>query len=308
MHGKDEQTIEKIIQALSDQILFADREALAQSCVKYNAPFETTFLSTQNGRPFALSASEDRKDVPSVAVFKIEGPIFYSENAVTKFFGFPTYQGIQANLKKLVADSSVKSIIMQIQSPGGMAIGCQECSKFIYDLRSEKRIVSFADPYAFSAAFDLATAASEFYVMPSGQVGSVGSYIMHADYSGALKEAGIDVTFISAGEKKVDGNPYQPLSKSARADLQKDVDFYYEAFVESVARNRAITAEDVRQNYGKGGRVLAKDALQAGMVDDVITFEQLILRELSALSEESPRARNAAFTENAKLFLEIEEL
>ena len=86
------------------------------------------------------------------------------------------------------------------------------------------------------------------------------------------------VSLISAGKHKVDGNPYEPLSDSAREDLQSKVDTFYEMFVKNVARGRGVSQGNVRDGFGQGRMVMAEDALKAGMVDRVATFDQTLTR------------------------------
>lgn len=88
--------------------------------------------------------------------------------------------------------------------------------------------------------------------------------------SKALKEEGSDITLISAGDFKLEGNPYQPLGKEAKSFMQSRVDDYYGAFTRSVARGRNTTVSAVRDDMGKGRCCGANEALGAGMVDGVM--------------------------------------
>ncbi|HYD30133.1 MAG TPA: S49 family peptidase [Azospirillaceae bacterium] len=81
---------------------------------------------------------------------------------------------------------------------------------------------------------------------PGGEVGSVGVVAVHVDESAADAQAGLSWTLIQAGAKKTDGNPHQPLSVAAHADIQADVDALYADFVDLVARHRSLTPEAVR--------------------------------------------------------------
>jgi ClpP class serine protease len=75
----------------------------------------------------------------------------------------------------------------------------------------------------------------------TGGIGSIGVVCMHVDWSRALTEAGATVTMIRFGERKFEGNQYEPLSRSARAAIQADVDAAGELFVETVAHNRGLS-------------------------------------------------------------------
>jgi ClpP class serine protease len=107
----------------------------------------------------------------------------------------------------------------------------------------------------------------------TGGVGSVGVYAAHVDMSALLEKAGVKVTFISAGKGKVDGNPYEPLSESARKQMQAEVDRLYGAFVATVATGRGMTPEDIRK-IGAQTFHGSQQAIGIGYADVAGTLEQ----------------------------------
>ena len=135
-----------------------------------------------------------------------------------------------------------------------------------------------ANSLAASAAYWIGCSASEFYVTPGGEVGSIGVWQAHFDYSKALEEEGVKPTLISAGKFKVEGNPYLPLDPEAQAFMQSRVDDYYNAFVQAVAVGRGVSVDDVRNGMGEG-RVLGADAaLAQRMVDGIASFDDVLAR------------------------------
>lgn len=106
----------------------------------------------------------------------------------------------------------------------------------------------------------------------------------HQDFSKALETEGIDVTLISAGQYKVEGNPYEPLSDDARRFMQSRIDEYYGAFTHQVAKGRKVNVDRVRKGMGQG-RVLGADQARAeGMVDGVMPFRTVVSKMLSRTS------------------------
>ena len=86
----------------------------------------------------------------------------------------------------------------------------------LLDARGTKPITAIANTLAASAAYWLATAADELVVTPSAEIGSIGVFAAHRDFSVALHNAGLKTTLISAGKYKVEANPFEPLSAEAR--------------------------------------------------------------------------------------------
>jgi signal peptide peptidase SppA len=194
-----------------------------------------------------------------------------------------------------LADNSVKAVVFDVDSPGGAVEGIPELAEEIYRSRSQKKSVAIANGIAASAAYWLASAAGEMTVIPSGMVGSIGVLFEHEDYSKALEQAGIKTTLITAGKFKADGHPSEPLSDSARDDIQAKVDAFYAMFVKSVARGRRSSQDDVRGGFGQGRMVLAADAVKEGMADRVATMDETLQR-LGA-SEANPARMAAASRE-----------
>lgn len=152
-----------------------------------------------------------------------------------------TYRQIRTAVQEALNDQEVKAILLVIDSPGGECDDAFETAAFLAQAATEKPIAAVADTMAYSAAYLLASQAARVWApVTTGGVGSVGVYAAHVDYSEMLAKAGIKVTFISAGEGKTDGNPYEPLSESAQEELQTEVDRLYGEFVAAVARGRKL--------------------------------------------------------------------
>jgi ClpP class serine protease len=103
-------------------------------------------------------------------------------------------------------------------------------------------------------------------------------FTYHVDYSQAMEEMGIKVTYIAAGKYKVEANPDEPLSDEARDHIQGLVDADYDLFIADVGRGRQVSAATVRSDFGQGRVLTASDAKAAGMIDRVATADETIRR------------------------------
>jgi signal peptide peptidase SppA len=216
----------------------------------------------------------------SIAVLPLYGVITQRGNMVDDVSGpgSTSTQQFAAALRTLLADDSVSQILIDIDSPGGSVYGVAELADEIQSARAQKPVVAIANSLAASAAYWIGCAASEFYVTPGGEVGSIGVWQAHQDFSKALEEAGVKTTLISAGKYKVEGNPYSALDEDAQTFMQSRVDDYYAAFTKAVAKGRGVPISQVREGMGLG-RVLGADAaVQQSMVDGVATFDEVLSR------------------------------
>ncbi len=224
--------------------------------------------------------SASAQSTGGIAVLPLYGVVTQRGNMVDDVSGpgSTSTQQFSATLRQLLADDTVGQILIDIDSPGGSVYGVAELADEIQSARSQKRIVAVANSLAASAAYWIGCSASEFYVTPGGEVGSIGVWQAHQDYSQALDEAGVKTTLISAGKFKVEGNPYSPLNDEAQSFMQSRVDEYYAAFTKAVARGRGVPISQVREGMGQG-RVLGADAaLAQNMVDGIATFDDVLKR------------------------------
>ncbi len=240
----------------------------------------------------------------NVGVLPIHGGITHRASLMQELFGFGTSAiGIGKAFDRLMADESVGAIVLDIASPGGSVYGIEELGDKIFAARGVKPVHAVANALAASAAYWIGAQAETFSVTPSGEVGSIGVWMMHIDWSKWNENTGIEPTYISAGKFKVEGNEDEPLSDEARDEMQKGVDVYYESFVKAVARGRGVKAGAVRGGFGEGRTVLAKEAVTEGMVDRVATLETVV-GELSGSA--SKRGRRSADSARRRLALETQ--
>ena len=131
---------------------------------------------------------------------------------------------------------------------------------------------------AASAAYWIATAAETVVCTPGGDVGSVGVYAIHVDESRALDAEGLTVSLVKAGKYKAELAPFAPLSTEGRGHLQDLLDLTYGKFTKALSRNRSVSQSVVRDDYGQGRIVPADRALAAGMIDRVMSADQLMAK------------------------------
>lgn len=159
-----------------------------------------------------------------------------------------SYRSMTALARAYQDDSNCRGVLMIVDSPGGDTDGAFEARIAIDKLAAAKPLYCLVDTCAYSAGYLQASGSEQIYVPAvTGGVGSVGVYCAHVDYSRMLEQEGIDVTLISAGKGKVDGNPYEPLSKEVRAAWQAEIDQLYDEFVGAVSRGRKISSDAIKE-------------------------------------------------------------
>jgi signal peptide peptidase SppA len=227
-----------------------------------------------------------------VAVIPLHGVISPQPSLLDLLFGAQGrgLAGFMSDLEMAALDDDVHSIVMDINSPGGLVDGVPEAADKIAEIREgSKRIVAVANTTAASAAYWLASQADEVVVTKSGQVGSIGVYSVHRDMSEAYAKEGVRHTIISAGKYKLEGSPYAPMDDEAKQAAQAAVNDYYDMFVADIARGRQVERAAVTDGYGQGRLLPADRAVRAGLADRKATLGQVV-RELSKPQAERPPA------------------
>lgn len=245
----------------------------------------------------ALSGQRSAARNPgSIAVLPLFGVVSQRMNLMTDTSGGTSTEAFGAGFRQAVSDPNVKAIVLDVDSPGGGVFGVDELSREIYESRKQKKVVAVANSLAASAAYWIGSAADEFVVTPGGEVGSIGVFAAHTDFSQYEEKMGVKTTLISAGKYKVEGNELEPLSDEARTAIQSRVDEYYGMFVKALARNRGVSQQEVRNGYGEGRVVGAQAALKLGMVDRIATLDETL--ERLGARRESRRMSSMAYMEN----------
>jgi len=197
--------------------------------------------------------------IPVRGILTSDGPAYYGSS----------YSGIADAVDKAAADPDVKRIVLSVDSPGGEVVGLPETASVIARAARVKPVSAIIEGTAASAAYWLASQASDITLTPSGEVGSVGVRMMHVDMSKMLDDAGFKITELSAGDFKTEWSPYKPLSKAAQDDMQVRILRTHTDFVNAVAagRGRRASSSMVKSKYGGGRMFTGDEALKGGLVD-----------------------------------------
>jgi capsid assembly protease len=236
-----------------------------------------------NNRDRSQQGGRNQAAPGSVAVIPMIGIISHRMSMMSEVSGGGggSTQALTAQFRQALGDTNCKAIVFDVDSPGGSVEGVTELASEIYSARKQKPITAVCNGMACSAAYWLASAASELVCTPSGQCGSIGVYMVMQDASEALKNEGIKITILKAGKYKAEGHPAEPLTDDARNFLQGQVDTIYSMFVKAVAQQRGVSQGSVRDGMGQGRSLLATDAVKANLADRTGTLDSVLARLLA---------------------------
>ena len=215
-----------------------------------------------------------------------------------------SYEVLRNQIQAALDDPEINTIVLDIYSGGGMAVGCYELAEFIYENRDTKPIIAIVNYYAYSAAYFIAAACSEIYVPTTGGVGSIGVRLEHVEFSKMAENQGITFTTFVRGARKADLSDTAPLSQEAIQSVDRKMDANYELFVSSVAKYRNLSVDAVKDT--QADCFTGKEALELGLADHLMNPQEAINKVASTIPQSSKKYQLQAQAMAMKTRLHLE--
>src|ERR1022692_989001 len=186
-------------------------------------------------------------------------------------------QPVVGQLKKFADDSSIKAIILHVNSPGGGVAASEEIYREVKRIRVEKkkRVVVSIESVGASGAYYIASASNKIYADQGSIVGSIGVIAQWMNYGDLLKWAKLKDVVIKSGEFKDTGNPSRDLTPAEQAYMQSLIDNMFGQFVQAVADGRSMKFNDVK-TIANGKVWTGEQALSMNLIDNVGDFEAAV--------------------------------
>src|SRR5580693_8612936 len=186
-------------------------------------------------------------------------------------------QPVVGQLKKFADDSSIKAIIIHVNSPGGGVAASEEIYREVKRIRSEKKkkIVVSIETVGASGAYYVASASDKIYADSGSIVGSIGVIAEWMNYGDLLKWAKLKNVVIKTGEFKDTGNPARDLTPAEQAYMQDLINNMFGQFVKAVADGRGLKFDDVKA-IANGKVWTGEQAKSMNLIDGVGDFETAV--------------------------------
>lgn len=195
----------------------------------------------------AVADSQRRNAVvqTGIEVVPVHGVLVSRGSHINACETMTSYEDLRQQLRSAVADPLVEHIVLDIDSPGGAAVGAFELAADIRAMSQQKPITGVVNYMAYSGGYLIGSACSELVVSQTSGVGSIGVIASHMDRSQMEASMGVKVTTVFAGDHKNDLSPHEPLSEQSLQVLQDLVQESYQLFVNAVADYRGLPVEQV---------------------------------------------------------------
>ncbi|MGA8875155.1 MAG: signal peptide peptidase SppA [Candidatus Korobacteraceae bacterium] len=186
-------------------------------------------------------------------------------------------KAVVEQLRKFADDSSIKAIVLHVDSPGGGAAASEEIYREVLRIRDKKKktIVASIGTVGASGAYYVSSATNKIFADDASIVGSIGVIAEWYNYEELLKWAKLQAITLKAGEFKDTGSPTRPMTPEERAYLQGLIDNMHTQFIHSVAVGRKMKDDQVRA-LANGKVWTGQEAVPLKLVDQIGDFRTAI--------------------------------
>lgn len=186
---------------------------------------------------------------------------------------------VAGEIREADNNPKVEAILLDIDSPGGMVNGTPELGNVIAKLSTP--VYAFTAGMMCSAAYWAGCAAGNggVYATESADIGSIGVYQMHMDWSGFLESMGVKAELFKSAEYKAMGHPYIALTDKQRELMQAEVLQLNQGFHDWVNQQRD---GGVDPEVMQGQTVMGYDALGSNLIDGVVSGREELLAIIRA--------------------------
>lgn len=190
-----------------------------------------------------------------VALVRVEGPIIEAKTVVEEIKGY-------------VKDSSVRAIVLRVDSPGGGVVPSQEIYNEVKKARAVKKVVVSMGSVAASGGYYISAPADRIVANPGTITGSIGVIMVVPNLKGLLEKVGIKTEVVKSGKNKDLASVFRGIGDEERQIIQGVMDDVHEQFIAAVAEGRKMEIDKTRKI--SDGRIFSgRQAIGVGLVDEI---------------------------------------
>jgi len=237
------------------------------------------YISTGKGR--IINSSSNR-----IAVIYAQGEIIYGKGDEDSIG-----QELMINaIRKAKNTSSVKAIVLRVNSPGGNALTSELILRELELAKQEKPLVVSMGNAAASGGYYIACNAHKIIAEPTTITGSIGVYGVVPNFNELANNIGVNSEVVSTN-KSPNYSAFEPMTDEFRSVTMEGVEFVYDTFVGHVAAGRNMTIEEVHE-IAQGRVWTGIEAKEIGLVDELGSLKDAVMEAAGLAGVTDYRVRN----------------
>lgn len=179
-------------------------------------------------------------------------------------------------ISKVRADSTVKAVVLRVNSPGGSVLASEKIKTELDLLKGDKPVIASYGAYAASGGYWISNNCDKIFSDAVTLTGSIGVFGMFPDFSAVLKDvAHVGVENISSNKHGDMLSLMRPFDEDEKAYLQRSIEDVYERFTTIVSEGRGLD-KDFVDEVGQGRVWTGADALTLHLVDEIGGLEDAV--------------------------------
>ncbi len=249
-------------QGFVDGLLFNDQfESLIRTKMGVDSTEDLPTVSVKDYVADLVTNKMEEMTSDKVAVLYLSGEI---DNGDTD--GISSSETVK-QLRKLGKDSTVKAIVLRVNSPGGSAYGSDQICHAVMEVKKNKPVIASMGDYAASGGYYISSNASRIFSDKNTITGSIGVIALLPNAQELSNKIGVHYETVKTNKNAdVMENIFRPLTTAERTAMQRSVDDFYDTFLQRCAEGRGMEVEQVKE-YAEGRVWSGIDALKIGLVD-----------------------------------------
>lgn len=216
-----------------------------------------------------------------IGVIHIDGVISASGQGDSLGVSGTSPEDILSQLDEATKDSTIKAVLLRVNSPGGSAAASQEIFEAVKKMKKPV-VVSVGDVCA-SGAYYLSSAANKILANPASSVGSIGVILEIPNLEQLFSKLGVKFTIIAKGKFKDMGNPARPLTAPEKKILSDQAEIVYLQFINDVAGARKIDFKEVKR-LATGQTFTGTESIKLKLIDGIGNYNDA-LKEAAKLGK-----------------------
>lgn len=248
------------------------------------------FAGRDTNYHYERDAEDDHLLPGGIAVIAVRGALARHADEVNGAC-MPRGRSYDTVIAQLAAakDAGARAVVLRLETPGGIAVGAQECAEAITRTRAGGTpVYAYVDGYAFSAGYYLASACDEIVLSSkAAATGSIGTVMAFWDKSRAAEKMGMRRIVVRSGPRKALGQDGEAITDDVLADLQERIDAFFGHFRDQVQAGRNLTDEQIAAV--SDGRIFdATAAITHGLADAIADWSTFLATITDTHSQETP--------------------
>lgn len=257
------------IKAMSSEEIVAGQQLYMEKMARYyddDEQEDAEYRQQRIDRKRGYSISE------GVALFQLHGPMTKSDSCMSWFYGGMSTVRLRQSLRNAARDPAVRSILIDVDSPGGQVSGTSELAADIAKIRKMKPVVAYVSDMAASAAYWVASQCDAVLTSSTAMIGSIGAYMVVEDTSRMYENRGIKVEVIKSANFKGSGTDGTTITEPQKAEWRRNIKAIHSQFVKAVATGRSMS-EKQADDVADGRCHVGQAAVDLGLADAVCDID-----------------------------------